>query len=221
MATPAQITANRLNAQKSTGPSSDEGKAASRFNALKHAASAQSRIIPGEEDSALAGLTDAYERQFQPVGPEEQLLLEKIVAADWTQRRMRRLEAEVLNALIDQQDPSEENPLGAAFIQDAAGPNALQKIFRRHEAASRDWYRAIAQLRQLQAGRIAAAPQRPVAHAEPRTGTPRQQVVTAQTRVSKIGFVLALSSPPATAGIVLSSLRIGNPQLRRRRQPPA
>src|SRR5262245_15195000 len=134
MATPAQITANRLNAQKSTGPRSDEGKAASRFNALKHAASAQSRIIPGEEDSALAELAAAYERQFQPVGPEERLLLEKIVAADWTQRRMRRLEAEVLNALIDEQDPSEENPLGAAFIQDANGPNALQKIFRRHEA---------------------------------------------------------------------------------------
>ena len=37
MATPAQITANRLNAQRSTGPRSEEGKAASRFNALKHA----------------------------------------------------------------------------------------------------------------------------------------------------------------------------------------
>jgi hypothetical protein len=31
MATPAQIQANRLNAQKSTGPRSAEGKAASRF----------------------------------------------------------------------------------------------------------------------------------------------------------------------------------------------
>src|ERR1035441_5914001 len=36
MATPAQITANRANAQKSTGPRSAEGKSASRFNALKH-----------------------------------------------------------------------------------------------------------------------------------------------------------------------------------------
>ena len=41
MATPAQIIANRLNALKSTGPRSAEGKAASRFNALKHAASAK------------------------------------------------------------------------------------------------------------------------------------------------------------------------------------
>src|ERR1035437_7073149 len=33
MATPAQITANQANAQKSTGPRSVEGKSASRFNA--------------------------------------------------------------------------------------------------------------------------------------------------------------------------------------------
>ena len=50
MATPAQFLANQINAQKSTGPRSDEGKAVSRFNALKHAASAQSLIIPGEDE---------------------------------------------------------------------------------------------------------------------------------------------------------------------------
>src|SRR5579883_1922978 len=80
MATPAQIAANRLNAQKSTGPRSDEGKAVSRFNALKHAATARSLIIPGEEEAALDELSAAYREQFQPVGPEETLLVEKIIA---------------------------------------------------------------------------------------------------------------------------------------------
>ena len=154
MATPAQITANRLNAQKSTGPRSDEGKAVSRFNALKHAASARLSVIPGEDDDALAELADSYHQQFHPDGPEEALLLEKIIAADWTQRRMRRLEAEVLNALMAQQDPDEEHPLGAAFIKDCEGPNALQKIHRRYESASRDWLRSLTQLRALQSLRI-------------------------------------------------------------------
>jgi hypothetical protein len=63
MATLAQITANRLNAQKSTGPRSAEGKAVSRFNALKHAASAKSVVIPGEDESALAELAAAYRDQ--------------------------------------------------------------------------------------------------------------------------------------------------------------
>jgi hypothetical protein len=158
MASLAQITANRLNAQKSTGPRSEEGKGISRFNALKHAASAKSLVIPGEDDSTLAELAASYHEQFQPVGPEEAFLVEKIVAADWTQRRMHRLEAEVLNTLIARQDESEENPFGAAFVADCQGSNALQKIFRRREAAGREWYRALSELRRLQFERLASAP---------------------------------------------------------------
>ncbi len=172
MVTPAQLAANRLNSQKSTGPRSVEGKAASRFNALKHAASAKSLVIPGENEANFAELAAAYHEQFQPVGPEEALLVEKIIGADWTQRRMDRIENEVLNALISQQDESEENPLGAAYIKDCAGPNALHKIFRRREAASRDWYRAIKELRALQARRIASAPPPPAAEARPRPVVP-------------------------------------------------
>jgi len=56
MATPAQIAANRTNAQKSTGPRSVEGKAASRFNALKHGMDAKSIVLPNEDgtESTLA-----------------------------------------------------------------------------------------------------------------------------------------------------------------------
>jgi len=204
MATPAQITANRLNAQKSTGPSSAEGKAATRFNALKHAASAQSLVIPGEDEAALAELTHAYHEQFQPAGPEEEILVEKIIAADWTQRRMHRLETQVLNALIDQQDPEEQNPLGRAFIEDCAGANAIQKIFRRREAASRDWYRAITQLRQLQFDRMAFPPPQPAVAARPPaparnlppTLSPAPTPGPAPT-ARKIGFVFDHSTPPA------------------------
>src|SRR5579883_383817 len=161
MSTPAQIAANRLNALKSTGPRSVEGKAVSRFNALTHAATAKSIIIPGEDEAALSELAESYHHHYQPSGPEEALLLEKIVAADWAQRRMFRLEAQVFNALIAQMDDSEANPLGAAFIQDCKGPNALHQIFRRREAASRDWYRAFKELRLLQAHRATPAPPPP------------------------------------------------------------
>jgi hypothetical protein len=66
MATVAQIEANRLNAQKSTGPISPEGKAAVRFNALKHGADARSLTIPGEDPAARADLETEYYQQFQP-----------------------------------------------------------------------------------------------------------------------------------------------------------
>ncbi len=182
VATPAQIAANRLNSQKSTGPRSVEGKAVSRFNALQHAASAKSLVIPGENEANFAELADSYHEQFQPVGPEEALLVEKIITADWTQRRMDRLENEVLNSLIAQQDESEENPLGAAFIKDCQGPNALQKIFRRREAAGRDWYRARKELRALQARRIASTPPDPPAEARPRPSVPENPAPPPDTK---------------------------------------
>jgi hypothetical protein len=154
MATPAQIHANRLNAQKSTGPRSAEGKAAVRFNALTHGADAQSPVIPGEDAAALDALSFAYRDQFQPVGPLEVFLLATMVRADWAQRRLSRIEADLLRHALGE---SEDASLGVAFQQDAAGPNALQKIFRRQQAAQRDWYRALAELRRLQQARFESA----------------------------------------------------------------
>jgi hypothetical protein len=153
MASPAQILANRLNSQKSTGPRSVEGKAASSMNALQHGARAESRIIPGEDVQALAQLAEAYRQEYQPDGPEEELLLDTIIRADWTQRRMARLEAEVFHAFLSQSPDSSTSP-GAAFLNDASGPNALQKIYRRQQSASREWYRARIELRRLQEDRL-------------------------------------------------------------------
>ena len=52
MPTPAQLAANRANAQKSTGSRTAEGKDASRFNALRHGLDAASILLSGEDWSA-------------------------------------------------------------------------------------------------------------------------------------------------------------------------
>jgi len=49
MASLKQIQANRLNAQRSTGPRSTEGKAKSRFNALKSGIDVQLVVILDED----------------------------------------------------------------------------------------------------------------------------------------------------------------------------
>jgi len=64
MATPAQILANRTNAQKSTGPRSAEGKAVSRFNALKHGLDAESIVLPGEDPADYEALARDCDRTF-------------------------------------------------------------------------------------------------------------------------------------------------------------
>jgi hypothetical protein len=61
MATPAQIDANRANAQKSTGPRSVESKSVSRCNA------------PGEDPADYDALAAHYQRDCRPETPSEAL----------------------------------------------------------------------------------------------------------------------------------------------------
>jgi len=162
----------------------------------------KSFVIPGEDEAELSELAASYRTQFQPAGPEESLLLDKIVAADWTQRRLRRVEAEVFNTLIAQLGEGVENPLGAAFLKDCQGPKALQQIFRCREAASREWYQAIRQLRELQSLRLAsetppASEFRPSVPSVPEPAM-RSASFTPEIRTAKkIGFVFDGSTPPA------------------------
>ena len=71
MPTQAQLNANRLNAQKSTGPTSPEGKAASSLNALKSGIDAYSHIIPGEDPAELEALTAQFLLHYKPTGPTQ------------------------------------------------------------------------------------------------------------------------------------------------------
>src|SRR6202050_4170546 len=93
MPTEAQINANRLNAQKSTGPNTPEGKAASSLNALKSGIHAHTQIIPGEDPAELEALAKEFHLHFHPADPNQLSLVDALVDAEWTQRRLRRIEA--------------------------------------------------------------------------------------------------------------------------------
>jgi hypothetical protein len=79
MATIPQIEANRLNAQKSTGPRSVEGKAVSCFNATKTGIDAKSQIVRGEDPADLQTLTAEYRERWQPASPEQRLLVDTLI----------------------------------------------------------------------------------------------------------------------------------------------
>src|SRR3982751_2467578 len=104
MVTSEQILANRANAQLSTGPSSVEGKAASKMNAVKYGLYAESLVIPGEDPDKLELLTREYHASFQPFGPVEHVLVEMMTHADWLRRRWARVETEIWNALLAEED---------------------------------------------------------------------------------------------------------------------
>ena len=138
MASIAQVTANRANAQLSTGPRSVEGKTASSRNATKLGIYSEALIIPGENPAELEALAAEYEACYRPVGPIESALIEKAVRAQWMERRYARLEAEVLRIRAAEQKDSPD-PMGAALIHDARNGNVLGRIHRKQQAAHREW----------------------------------------------------------------------------------
>jgi len=148
MGTPAQNAANLLNAQKSTGPRSDAGKAASRFNAFQHGMDARSAVIPGEDAAGLEALARDYRRENRPSGPEETFLVETLIQADWNRRRYALIETQLMTRLLDELEPC-EYPLAALFAANSPASRMLDRVVRHREAAERAWFRAFKELQRL------------------------------------------------------------------------
>jgi hypothetical protein len=93
MTSDKKIEANRRNALKSTGPKTPEGKAAVRFNALKHGLLSQEILLPGEDAEALRELDEGLRAELQPAGVVENLLVNRITLLFWKLQRAARVEA--------------------------------------------------------------------------------------------------------------------------------
>ncbi|MDP9437354.1 MAG: hypothetical protein M3P49_01175 [Actinomycetota bacterium] len=92
MTSDKKAQANRRNSLKSTGPKTPEGKAAVRYNAVKHGLLSQDVLLPGEDEAALRGLGERLRDELQPAGEMESLLVERIIASHWRLRRLGRVE---------------------------------------------------------------------------------------------------------------------------------
>jgi hypothetical protein len=98
MATLKQIEANRLNALKSTGPRTPEGKAAVSMNALKHGLRARTVVLPSENAEEFHQLCDDLEAEWQPQSRTEQFYVEQMAVSQWKLNRMEVGEFNVFTA---------------------------------------------------------------------------------------------------------------------------
>jgi hypothetical protein len=102
MSTEKQIKANRQNAQKSTGPKTDDGKAAVSQNAVKHGLFTGS-IITGEDPAEFAAFHDNMLADLAPAGAVETMLAERVVNLWWRLRRAERMQNEAIEDMIEDQ----------------------------------------------------------------------------------------------------------------------
>jgi hypothetical protein len=88
----ARLDANRANAQLSTGPRSEDGKANSSLNAVKTALTGSTVLLPADDVAEYQRHLDAFELEFQPVGLRECELVQSIADTWWRLRRIPTLE---------------------------------------------------------------------------------------------------------------------------------
>ncbi len=96
MTSEKQIHANQRNALKSTGPRTDEGKGASKMNALKHGLMAREVLMLGESSEDFGNLRGMLHQEFEPVGFYEQLRVDELAGLYFRLVRIQRIEGEIL-----------------------------------------------------------------------------------------------------------------------------
>ena len=99
MTTASQILANRRNCQKSTGPRTNEGKAAVSQNAVKHGFSAHLDVISSESPVEFELYRDQLLAELNPISPMESMLAERIVSLSWRLKRIYSIQNQTIDAL--------------------------------------------------------------------------------------------------------------------------
>jgi hypothetical protein len=99
MATKAQINANRLNAKKSTGPRTAEGKQAVSQNAFKHGLFLKKAVVEGESQEEYELHRQRLLAEWQPAGVTESIVAERLVNLTWRLERAQRMQNQIIDYL--------------------------------------------------------------------------------------------------------------------------
>ena len=148
MATQAQVLANQANAQLSTGPRTEEGRARSAANATKHGLSSAFRVLPHEDQDEFNDLLDKAREDHEPATEHQAFLVEQMVKTHWLLVRAQRLEMrafEYLAGLLTA-DPDDPDSMIVTKMFET-NPNALTTLQRYAAQAEKSYYKAFRELK--------------------------------------------------------------------------
>jgi hypothetical protein len=89
---PAQLAANRANAQLSRGPVTQPGKRRSSLNAIRHGLTSRIVVLPNEDVNQYREFAEKIIVSLQPRGPLEDTLAQTIADQYWRLNRIRSIE---------------------------------------------------------------------------------------------------------------------------------
>ena len=100
-----QLAANRLNAQKSTGPKSKKGKEKSAQNAVVHGLYSDRLFLDSqylqEDKQEFERLHESLREELNPAGVTQEYLVHKIASIFWRMRRLIGAETSYVNAQME------------------------------------------------------------------------------------------------------------------------
>jgi len=174
MATQAQVLANRLNAQKSTGPRTAQGKETVAQNAVKHGLRTERAVIVGEDLGEFELYRDEMLAELAPAGAMESMLAERVVSLSWRLRRAERVQNEAFDALITKDTASplarltqsllpkgparpggdfgngeDESALGRVVVNDFSNGRVLDRLLMYERRIEHSLYRTMTELQRL------------------------------------------------------------------------
>jgi hypothetical protein len=88
----AQLTANRANAQLSTGSRSETGKRVSSLNAVKTGLTGRTVLLPSDDAVAYQQLVESFFRDHQPKTGREYEAVQSLADTQWRLQRIPALE---------------------------------------------------------------------------------------------------------------------------------
>jgi hypothetical protein len=170
-----RIQANRENAQKSTGPKTDAGKAAASQNAVRHGLCSTTFVCANESLDEYYELRDDYMARYAPRDQVEIDLVDRMVHATWNIRRTWTMENETLDlqrfrmegSLDAQYSDVPERTRTAAAIEALAKQPALSLLQRYETRQANLYHRALKTLKEVQKD-FPLAPNGPLRKPDPR-----------------------------------------------------
>ena len=189
--TPARQEANRQNSKLSTGPTSETGKKHSSLNALRHALSGQTVLLPQDDRNAYNKFTQGIIASLQAQTAIEIHLAQTIADSHWRINRIKTIEDGMLHLSINvpvagfedaqTDDPALHNALSIArAFQENSHPFANLSIYE--QRLNRAIKQATQQLKEAIAAR--KAEQTDAAKTEPQPQPPANGFVFANREIT-------------------------------------
>ena len=134
----------RSNGAKSNGPVTDEGKAISSQNSLRHGLTSARVVLPHESQEEFDRLEASFVNRFKPYDEIEFELVHEMAAARWRMRRIEAMEVALFNKAFKHQRELLGTEAEPSEVQDAAYAEVAEskslRMLSRHQSQLRRAY---------------------------------------------------------------------------------